>query len=171
MVRLERAPAAKLAPVFSVASSCGMNPALPLHKERGLQSAGVLAVGKTLEFFSAYRQCGHYCGINPARRSKAPGDWRNPRPGGLPKGLGKREASWTAVALYRFSQGQPNSLAPFRKRRRRSTLPARPKPCGVPSGPAMKGSVPAIDSAEEPPVSETGLGCRRAYWNSRSAVS
>jgi len=28
--------------------------------------------------------------------------WRSPRPGGPPRALGIREASWTAVALYRF---------------------------------------------------------------------
>ena len=32
----------------------------------------------------------------------APEDWRNPRPGGLASDPIGREASWSAVALYRF---------------------------------------------------------------------
>ena len=36
---------------------------------------------------------------------KAPEDWRTPRPGGLRSGLVLREASWSAVALYRFLPG------------------------------------------------------------------
>ena len=35
--------------------------------------------------------------------AKASEDWRTPKPGGLPCGSGGREASWTAVVLYRFS--------------------------------------------------------------------
>jgi len=34
--------------------------------------------------------------------AKAPEDWRSPRPGGVSSGPGSREASWTAVVLYRF---------------------------------------------------------------------
>src|SRR5439155_16016122 len=34
---------------------------------------------------------------------KAPEDWRSPKPGGSAYGLDPREASWSAVVLYRFS--------------------------------------------------------------------
>ncbi len=36
---------------------------------------------------------------------KAPEDWRSPRSFGVLSGSGCREASWTAVGLYRFSPG------------------------------------------------------------------
>jgi hypothetical protein len=38
-----------------------------------------------------------------SRGVKAPEDWRSPKPGGPLGGLFPREASWTAVVLYRFS--------------------------------------------------------------------
>jgi hypothetical protein len=38
--------------------------------------------------------------LTPA--AKAPDDWRTPKPGGLARDPVTREASWTAVALYRF---------------------------------------------------------------------
>lgn len=46
----------------------------------------------------------------PTPVAKAPEDWRSPRPGGFPHGLGVREASWTAVALYRFSDGSTEEV-------------------------------------------------------------
>src|SRR5713226_6052032 len=39
---------------------------------------------------------------HPAPAHKAPEGWRTPRPGGLSCGLDSREASWSAVVLYRF---------------------------------------------------------------------
>ena len=37
------------------------------------------------------------------RAAKAPEGWRSPSPGGILRDPRIREASWTAVVLYRFS--------------------------------------------------------------------
>jgi hypothetical protein len=50
--------------------------------------------------------------VHPPHHPKAPGDWRTPRPGGLPSGFDHREASWTAPALWRFPTAWPGRGRP-----------------------------------------------------------
>ncbi len=73
-------------------------------------------------------------------RPKAPEGWRTPKPGGLPSRSGGREASWSAVALYRFSSRECDEALSKVSPAVHPTLAAKapedwhsPKPGGLPS--------------------------------------